>query len=132
MKTSVYHIYLMVSDKGKSFPFYKDLLGYLEYRISYEDDQAIGFTNGTCDIWLEESKEPYKKEFHRKNPGINHIAFKAERKEDVDSFYKEFLSPRNIKTLYDTPKEYPEYNEGYYAVYFEDPDRIKLEVCFIP
>ncbi|TMI54977.1 bleomycin resistance protein, partial [Candidatus Bathyarchaeota archaeon] len=25
------------------------------------------------------------------------------------------------------PKEYPEYRKGYYAVYFEDPDRIKLE-----
>jgi hypothetical protein len=29
--------------------------------------------------------------------------------------------------LYGGPKEYPEYRKGYYAVYFEDPDRIKLE-----
>jgi hypothetical protein len=36
--------------------------------------------------------------------------------------------PNKIKVLYDGPKEYPDYSNGYYAVYFEDPDRIKLEL----
>jgi hypothetical protein len=34
--------------------------------------------------------------------------------------------------LYEGPGEYPEYHRGYYAVYFEDPDRIKLEVAYVP
>ena len=49
----------------------------------------------------------------------------------MDRFHKEFLKPRKIKTLYSTPKKFPEYTKDYYAVFFEDPDRIKLEVCFI-
>ena len=28
--------------------------------------------------------------------------------------------------------EFPEYRPGYYAVFFEDPDRLKLEIVHIP
>src|SRR2546428_9609653 len=51
----------------------------------------------------------------------------AKSKADVDRLHSELLAPRSIKILYGGPKEYPEYRKGYYAVYFEDPDRIKLE-----
>jgi len=30
------------------------------------------------------------------------------------------------------PADHPEYEPGYYAVYFEDPDRIKIEVMYLP
>lgn len=70
--------------------------------------------------------------FHRKNTGVNHMAFKVNSREDVDKFYGEFLKDRNMGTLYGSPKEFPEYAKGYYAVFFEDPDRIKLEVLFMP
>src|SRR5438309_9704605 len=65
--------------------------------------------------------------FHRGHVGLNHIAFHAKSRADVDRLHSEFLVPRSIKVLYGGPKEYPEYRKGYYAVYFEDPDRIKLE-----
>ena len=29
-----------------------------------------------------------------------------------------------------SPVEFPEYHVGYYAVFFEDSDRIKLEVVY--
>ena len=69
-------------------------------------------------------------DYHRKAPGINHIAFKVSSKDEVDKFTKEFLKPNKVPTLYDTPHLFPEYSKKYYAVYFEDPDRIKLEVAF--
>lgn len=31
-----------------------------------------------------------------------------------------------------TPREFPDYRPGYYAVFFEDPDRLKLEVAHVP
>jgi glyoxylase I family protein len=31
----------------------------------------------------------------------------------------------------DAPREYPEYVPGYYAVFFADPDGIKLELVHI-
>ena len=69
--------------------------------------------------------------YHRKNVGVNHLAFGVSKKEDVDKFYQEFLIPHGIKPLYNTPKRFPEYTEQYYAIFFEDPDRIKLEVVFL-
>ena len=42
------------------------------------------------------------------------------------------MRPRRIAPLYDSPREYPEYRPGYYAVFFEDPDRLKLEVTYVP
>jgi catechol 2,3-dioxygenase-like lactoylglutathione lyase family enzyme len=60
------------------------------------------------------------------------VAFRVDRREDVDRFRAEFLAPRGLGTLYGTPREFPEYRPGYYAVFFEDPDRLKVEVVHIP
>ena len=133
MKTSLYHLQLNISDAKKSLPFYKDLFAYFEYKIIDESLGHLGVGNGTTDFWIMEAEKDFKKNiFHRKNTGINHLAFKVSSKEEVDRFVEEFLKPRNIKTLYETPKEFPEYHEGYYAIFFEDPDRIKLEIVYIP
>jgi predicted lactoylglutathione lyase len=34
--------------------------------------------------------------------------------------------------ILDPPAHYPEYSEGYYAVFFADPDGLKLEYCHVP
>jgi hypothetical protein len=57
----------------------------------------------------------------------------VESKQKVEEFNR-FLKSNNIVSLYtDGPKNYSkEYNmKEYYAVYFEDPNRIKLEVVFM-
>jgi catechol 2,3-dioxygenase-like lactoylglutathione lyase family enzyme len=137
MKTSVYHIQINVSSKA-ALAFYKDLFSYLGYKIidkgkEYHNIKWLGVSNGTTDFWLMETENKYKaKKFHRKATGINHIAFRVYSRADVDKFTREFLKRRNIKTLYNSPKMFPEYRKGYYAVYFEDLDRIKLEVVHLP
>ena len=50
----------------------------------------------------------------------------------MDRFVAEFMRPRGIAALYDSPREYPEYRPGYYAVFLEDPDRLKIEVAHVP
>jgi hypothetical protein len=42
------------------------------------------------------------------------------------------MRPRGLPPLYDSPREYPEYHAGYYAVFLEDPDRLKVEVAYVP
>ena len=129
--TTLYHLQLNVSDAAKSLPFYKDFFNYLGYKIVDESPEHIGVSNGTTDFWIMETEKEFTSNtFHRKNTGINHLAFKLESKEAVDTFVEEFLKPRGIVILYETPKIFPEYGGEYYAVYFEDPDRIKLEVMF--
>jgi len=132
MKSSLYHIQLNVSDVTVSLPFYKKLFDYLEYKIIDESEEHIGVSNGTTDFWIIQTEKPHlRNKYHRKNTGINHLAFRVSSKEEVDRFVTEFLKENNLKALYDSPKEYPEYHESYYAVFFEDPDRIKIEVVFV-
>lgn len=132
IKTSFNHLQIYVSNKEVSFLFYKDLLLYLGYRVVDEDKNHLGMRNKPTDIWLKEVPEENKaKGYSRRNIGVNHLAFGVSRKEDVDKFCREFLVPRGIRMLYNSPKSFPEYAERYYAVYFEDPDKAKLEVVFL-
>ncbi|MGE0060305.1 MAG: hypothetical protein AB7P33_17550, partial [Dehalococcoidia bacterium] len=87
------------------------------------------FSDGSLVFWLMVASPEYRgRGFHRKAPGLNHVAFRVADRGDVDRFTAEFLAPRGIVPMYESPKPMPEYGGGYYAVYFEDPDRIKLEV----
>lgn len=131
MKSSLDHLQINISDAKKSLPFYKDLFAYLEYTIIDESESHIGVSNGSTDLWIIETDAAISHpSFHRKHAGLNHVAFKVESKADIDLFLKDFLQPRGIETLYDSPKGYPEYSADYYALYFEDPDRIKLEIVY--
>ncbi len=133
MKAHVYHVQINVRDAAVSLPFYKDLLGYLEYRVVHEEPNVAGFSNGTADLWLIGTDPRHAGHgFHRKRVGINHVAFRVGQRADVDRFQDEFLVPRRMASLYGTPREFPEYRPGYYAVFFEDPDRLKLEVAHVP
>jgi len=132
MKSTINHIQINVSDKNISFPFYKELLSFLGFAIVHEDEQTLGMSNGSSDIWLGQTDDRFiSTPFHRKHTGLNHIAFKVDSKEGIDLFSREFLQKKGIKTLYSSPKAFPEYTPDYYAVFFEDPDRVKLEVVFL-
>jgi catechol 2,3-dioxygenase-like lactoylglutathione lyase family enzyme len=133
MKASVYHLQLNVADAAVSLPFYRALLGYLEYRVLMAADDLLGMSNGTTDFWIVQAPASRADTgFHRKNPGLNHVAFRVASRADVGRFHDEFLAPRRIQPLYGGPRDYPEYRPGYHAVFFEDPDRLKLEVAHIP
>src|SRR3989338_1719079 len=133
MKASLYHIQINVHDAKKSLPFYKRLFAYFEYKIIDESEGHIGVSNGMTDFWIIETEEAHKeKGYHRKATGLNHLAFKVSSKADVERFATEFLQKKKLKVLYNTPRDYPEYKAGYYAVFFEDPDRLKIEVAFVP
>lgn len=131
MKADFYHLRINIKDPKISFPFYKELFAYLNYGIIDEGDDFIGFTDKISDVWIIETDSDRKNvPFHRDNIGLNHLAFIVEKKEDVDKFTKEFLKLKNILPLYDSPKLFPEYDKDYYAVFFEDADKIKLEIVF--
>lgn len=128
---NLYHIQLNVSKK-ESLQFYKEFLKYFGYRIIDESEKYIGLSNRTTDFWIMQTDKKYAgNKFHRKNIGLNHLAFSVGSGKEVDNFVKKFLEKRKIKSLYNSPKKFPEYNKEYYAVYFEDPDRIKLEVVYL-
>jgi catechol 2,3-dioxygenase-like lactoylglutathione lyase family enzyme len=133
MQTFLYHVQINVTDPAVSLPFYRALFGYLEYTTLVETNDMLGVSNGTTDFWLmAAAPERQAAAFHRKNPGINHVCFGVRARNDVDRFLAEFMAPHAITPLYGSPREYLEYRAGYYAVYFEGPDRLKIEVAHVP
>jgi catechol 2,3-dioxygenase-like lactoylglutathione lyase family enzyme len=133
VKAALFHFQVNVSDPAVSLPFYRDLLGYLDFQPVYDEGGVAGFSDGRAAVWLMGAERPHTAAgFHRKRAGLNHVAFRVGERADVDRFRAEFLAPRAIATLYDTPRSFPEYTPGYYAVFFEDPDRLKLEVAHVP
>jgi catechol 2,3-dioxygenase-like lactoylglutathione lyase family enzyme len=130
MKASVGHIGINLSREEKSFPFWKELLAYLEFTLEL-DGNHFDANDGHTFLCFSVAKPGYQEpSFHRKRTGLNHIALRVASPESVDTFVHKFLQPRNIAQLYGGAKAYPEYAKGYYAVYFEDPDRIKVEVAY--
>ena len=128
---SVQHLEINVSNLAKSREFYEHLLTWMGYKLILREREFEGWGNGDFKIFLTKCFEPWNSVgFHRRRVGLNHFAFRAESRDAVDRFYKEFLIPSRVTVLYNGPKEYPEYAPEYYAVYFEDPDRLKLEFVY--
>ena len=133
MKATLGHIGINLSNSTESFRFWKDLLKYLDFELLEETKYHFDATDGTSYLCINEVESDYKKDgFHRKRIGLNHVAFRVSSSQLVDAFASEFLEPNGIQSLYGGAKLYPEYTEGYYAVFFEDPDRIKVEVVYEP
>jgi len=61
--------------------------------------------------------------------GVHHVAFKAPSREAVDERH-EWLKQTGAQ-IESAPREY-DYTPGYYAVFFYDPDGIKLEIVHRP
>jgi catechol 2,3-dioxygenase-like lactoylglutathione lyase family enzyme len=128
----LYHMQLNVGAPA-ALAFYRELFGFLRYRVIADTDSVVAASNGTTDFWLVlVPPDRRRARFHRKNPGLNHLCFGVAGRSDVDRVVTEFLRPRDVAPLYDSPREFPEYRPGYYAVFFEDPDRLKLEVAYVP
>ncbi len=129
----VHHFQIQVSNIQKSAVFYGELLGRLGFTQVLEMERMVEWQKeGTRIILAQCPKRFLVDGYHRKRVGLNHIAFRVSSRAAVDELYRNFLLPKKIPILYSGPKEWKDYDPGYYAVYFEDPDRIKLELVYVP
>ena len=117
------HLVIRVSDYEKSKAFYGRLFKFLGFEISDEYDDAIGWTNGKTRFWIGPADAKGRKHKHRDgNIGFHHYAFQLRNRKDVDALQK-FLVETGA-TIVDPAGEY---YDDYYAVFFRDPDGLKLE-----
>lgn len=124
----VSHVEIYVSEYAKSIQFYDSVLIPLGWQRLVCQKSHTTFSDGVMKIVFCPTEEKYLKDgYHRKRIGLNHLAFYAESKEQVDKLYNEVLKPKNIQCLYEGK---PQGESDYYAVFFEDPDRIKVEVVY--
>lgn len=129
-RTKLSHVELSVSNYKESVKFYDLILLSLGWEKLVSRLDHTTYTDGTLKVVLCPVEEEYKHfGFHRKRVGLNHLAFYAETKEVVDDFYREILQKNKIQSLY---HEGASGDNNYYSVFFEDPDRIKLEIVYSP
>jgi catechol 2,3-dioxygenase-like lactoylglutathione lyase family enzyme len=122
------HIDLTVTDVVRSRAFYDKVLAELGFR-RIQDEHNINWANAHVSVGIYEAAE--KGATHtRRRVGFHHLALRAKGREDVDRFH-EFLVREGV-TVLDPPAEYPQYGPGYYAVFFADPDGMKLELVHFP
>src|SRR5690349_18860747 len=132
MKAVIGHVGLNLSSKA-NLVFWQELLEYLDFKIMPDGKSHFDAWDGRSYLCIGITGSKFKApSFHRKRTGLNHVALAVESADMVDQFTEKFLKPRGIDPLYGGVKAYPKYIKGYYAVYFEDRDRIKVEVVYDP
>jgi len=124
------HIDLTVNDLARSAPFYEKVLGALGFRRVPHATYLV-WANAHLAIGLR-AAAPAAREaaFDRYRVGLHHFALRVRRRDEVDRVHD--LLARDGITVLDPPAEYPEYGPQYYAVFFADPDGMKLEVVHFP
>lgn len=125
------HVDLTVNEMGRSVPFYEKVLGELGFSRVPDSGESAIFATAVVALAIRAKREgDADAVFDRYRVGLHHWALRASSRADVDAFH-EFLLKQEVEVL-DAPREYPEYGENYYAVFFADPDGMKLELVHFP
>ena len=114
------HISIRVRDYQTSKAFYAKLFDFLGFEISDEYPDTIGWTNGKTRYWIAAAEG--RKTYQIGDVGLHHYAFQLRNRKDVDAL-QAFLEREGVRIVDGAD----EYYEDYYAVFFLDPDGIKLE-----
>ena len=123
----LHHVELYVSRLETSLRFWAPLLIELGYHESQRWPEGASYISGSTYIcFVQAPAEHLEIGYHRKRIGLNHLAFQANSTAQVDKIAA-WAKSAGVALLYEA--KYPfAGGPGYYAAYFEDPDRIKVEV----
>jgi len=131
---SVHHVDLVVSSIERSLPFYRELLAPLGFhRISEvegERGETIWYLSSSgAELGLREAQTPSEGGYDRYRVGLHHLAFEASSRGSVNE-RANWIRAQGAE-IESGPEEYA-YMPGYYAVFFYDPDGMKLEIVHVP
>lgn len=135
----IHHVSITVNDFARSREFYTKLFAALGAAPIFEatgaphkhpEGRMVLFAGSGImfGVW-EAFPEHRGSTFESYRVGLHHAAFSVSSREDVDAIHRAMVDQG--ATILDAPCEYP-YAPGYYAVFFTDPDGIKLEVVHTP
>ena len=132
--TGVHHVDLVVSSIERSLTFYRELLAPLGFHrigeVEGERGETIWYLSGPgSSIGLREAQSEREQPLDRYEVGLHHLALEASSRAAVDE-RASWLRSHGAE-IESGPEEYG-YSPGYYAVFFFDPDGIKLEIVHVP
>jgi len=123
----LHHIEIYVSNLSNSKKFWGWFLKELGYELYQNWESGCSFKYGGTYIVFVQVEDRFRDiAYHRCRVGLNHLAFHASSRELVDNITDQ-LEEMGVSILYRDQHPFAGGPE-YYAVYFEDPDRIKVEL----
>lgn len=133
MKGNWHHFDFTVSDVEAARPVYAlflDHMGFCETRRADNGITEWSLGKGLFpSVGIRPANDAGKAALHdRYAPGVHHAAWRAEDRADVDALHDKLVAAG--VTILDPPDFY--YGENYYAVFFADPDGLKLEYVWTP
>lgn len=123
----IHHIELYVSNLKKTIDFWGWLLEELGYSPFQEWESGQSWKLGESYLVFVQAEDRFLDvSYHRCRVGLNHLAFHTSSRQQVDELTNK-LQDKGISILY-TDKHPFAGGPEHYAVYFEDPDRMKVEL----
>ena len=133
--SGLHHVDIVVSSLERSLPFYRELLGPMGWHglgeVEGERGETIWYLSGPGTSVGLRAAQPGRlgEQYDRYSIGLHHLAFEALSRSVVDE-RAEWLRGQEAQ-IESGPEEYS-YIPGYYAVFFYDPDGMKLEILHVP
>lgn len=123
----LHHVEINVTDLRIATEFWGWFLNELNYEVYQKWDKGISWKfEKTYIVFVQTEERFIKAGFHRSQVGLNHLAFYADSRKQVDQMTKN-LKERNISILYQDRHPFAG-GVDHYAVFFEGPDRMKVEL----
>lgn len=128
MKGRLHHIDITVTNVEASTHFYDFCLTQMGFSRIEDVQEGPLWAGDGMEIGLQAARvvTPH----NRYAPGLHHLAFWADSGAAVDELYFKLVE-RGVE-IADAPALYEQYAVGYYALFFLDPDGIKLEYVYTP
>ena len=126
---AIHHIDITVQNLRRSSDFYDRVLPPMGFTRIEDAPEGPIWAGAHVEVGLQAAHDSGG-QHDRYSPGLHHLAFTAPTRESVDDLHRQLLEMGGA--IFDAPAEYPEYCRGYYAVFFTDPDGIKLEYVYTP
>jgi len=124
------HVMLTVSRFELARAFYRRLLPALGMKPVFDGDELFYCVGGRTAIGIQPCDPAHVEErFVQRRVGLHHLCLRARAREDVDRLAD--LLREMQATIIRGPEE-GSWAPGYYSILFEDPDGIRLELCFVP
>lgn len=99
----------------------------LDFKLFQEWGEGFSYRKNDFYLVFVQVREKYlMNDYNRCHAGLNHLAFYGDSQDKIDMI-REYMITHGVSLLYDNKYPHAGGTQSY-ALFFEDPDRIKIEI----